>query len=366
MNWSTFFRSNLEPMKPYAPGLRGSEVREQTHRDEIIKISSNENPLPPFPRALEAGAKILQHLNRYPDGSSRDLRARLSEKYGVSTDNIIVGNGSNELLIQIAESCLVPGDEVVYCWPSFVVYRIGCQLMGATGVEVPLTEDGAFDLQGILDAITEKTKIVFICNPNNPTGNIVSKDEFARFMEQVPDHVLVCIDEAYAEFCTDENFESACSYFDGKRPLVVLRTFSKIYALAGARCGFALAPKEVVVALNKIREPFNTNTVAQAMAYYSLDDDAELQRRIHLNEEARTLFTDALDEMGVRYVPSHTNFVFVYLDDPQATFDALLAEGIIVRNFGTSNALRIGIGTRKDTERLGEVARELHAKGLFG
>lgn len=364
MNWQTFFRKNLEIMKPYAPGLRGSEVRKQTHCDDVLKISSNENPYPPFPRALEAGAKILCHLNRYPDGSSRDLKQRISEKYDVPTENIIVGNGSNELLIQIAESCLEPGDEVVYCWPSFIVYRIGCQLMGATPVELPLNNDGAFDLKAVLAAITQQTKIVFLCNPNNPTGNIYSKDEFDAFMNEVPDHVLICVDEAYAEYCLDEHFASAVSHFDGKRPLVILRTFSKIYSLAGGRVGFAIAPQELVEALDKIREPFNTNTVGQAMAYYSLDDEAELERRQQENADARTMFTRSLDEFGLKYVPSHTNFVFVYFDDPEAVFNALLEHGIIVRNFGGSKALRIGVGTLEDTSKVIGALRDLNARGL--
>ena len=365
MNWKTFFRTNLEIMHPYAPGLRGSEVREKTHCDDVLKISSNENPYPPFPRALEAGAQILQHLNRYPDGSSRDLRKRLSEKYNVSAENIIVGNGSNELLIQIAESCLVPGDEVVYCWPSFVVYRIGCQLMGATPIELPLDAQGSFDLDAVLTAITEKTKIIFLCNPNNPSGNIYTKDAFDAFMTQVPDHVLVCVDEAYAEYCTDERYESAIKHFDGKRPLVILRTFSKIYSLAGARVGFAFAPVELVEALDKIREPFNTNTVGQAMAYYSLDDDAELDRRIQENHQARTLFSQALISWGLNFVPSHTNFVFVYFKNPQEVFEALLEQGIIVRNFAHASALRIGIGTLEDTGRLIDAFEKLREQGII-
>lgn len=365
MNWNTFFRKNLEIMHPYAPGLRGSEVREKTHCDEVLKISSNENPYPPFPRALEAGAQILQHLNRYPDGSSRDLRKRLSEKYNVNSENIIVGNGSNELLVQIAESCLMPGDEVVYCWPSFIVYRIGCQLMGATPVELPLDEHGSFDLDAILGAITEKTKIVFLCNPNNPSGNIYNKQAFERFMNNVPEHVLVCVDEAYAEYCTDEDYESAMSHFDAKKSLVILRTFSKIYSLAGARVGFAIAPVEVVEALDKIREPFNTNTVAQAMAYYSLDDSAELDRRVKENEHARAMFAEALTSWGMDFVSSHTNFVFVYFKNPQEVFDALLAEGIIVRNFAHAGALRIGIGTAQDTKRLISAFEKLRQQGTI-
>lgn len=366
MNWKNFFRSNLTNMKPYAPGLRGSEVRAQVCCEEILKISSNENPYPPFPRAIEAGAKILEHLNRYPDGSSRDIRKRLSEMYGVAPEQIIMGNGSNELLIQIAESCLEPGDEVVYCWPSFVVYRIGCQLMGATPVELPLAEDGAFDLEAVANAVTDKTKIVFLCNPNNPSGNIFTAEQFSEFMANVPDHVLVCVDEAYAEYCLDERYASAMAHFDGKKPLVILRTFSKIYSLAGARVGFAIAPQEVVEALDKIREPFNTNTVAQAMAYYSLDDKQELKRRQEENAAARRLLCEALDECAVSYVTSHTNFVFAYFENPQNVFDELLKQGVIVRNFAPAGALRIGLGNLPETQHLVEVLQDLALRGVLG
>ena len=365
MNWKSFIRENIHPMSPYAPGLRGSEIKDRCSREEILKISSNENPYGPFPRAIEAGKKIIEHLNRYPDGSSRDIRKRLSGYYGIDYENIVVGNGSNELLVHIGEACLEPGDEVVYCWPSFVVYRMVCQFTGATAVEVGLNADGAFDLEALAAAVTDKTKIVFLCNPNNPTGGIYRKEDFERFLAAVSDDVLICIDEAYAEYCVDECYPNGLDYFDGERPIVVLRTFSKIYALAGARIGWAAAPSPLIEAINKIREPFNVNTVAQAMAYYSLDDEAELDRRMLENANQRGRLSSVFSELGLKFVESHANFIYVYFDDPDKVFDSLLRAGVIVRNFGAGGALRIGVGTSRDTSYLIEVFRTLSEEGII-
>lgn len=365
MDWHQFIRPHVHPMKPYAPGLRGSEVRSRTGRDEICKLSSNENPYGPFPRALVAGQKILAHLNRYPDGSARDLKSRLSHHLGVSTDNLIIGNGSNELLVHIAEACLAPGDEVVYGWPSFVVYPMICELTGATAVPVPLTGDQEFDLPAILSAITDATKIVFLCNPNNPTGTIYTKKQFDLFIDKVPDHVLVVLDEAYFEYCVDERYPNGLDYFDGDRPLVVLRTFSKIYSLAGIRCGYGVMPPALVQAIDKVREPFNVNTMAQAMAYYSLDDEAELSRRILENADQRARLCELFDSLGIGYAESHTNFIYISCANPADVFEALLSHGVIVRDFGNAPALRVGIGSPEDTNKTIAAFRNMASDGLF-
>lgn len=365
MNWDDFINDNVGPMTPYAPGLRGSQVAERLGVAEVSKLSSNENPYGPFPRALEAGHQILQHLNRYPDGSSRDLRGRLSEKLDVPVENVVVGNGSNELLVLLGQTCLKPGDEVVYGWPSFIVYPMVCQLMGATPVAVPLTQDHRFDLQAMAAAITPATKIVFICNPNNPTGTIVRKDEFEAFLEQVPAHVLVVIDEAYIEYCVDPAFPDGLQYFDGKRPIVVLRTFSKVYSLAGARCGYGVVPRPLAEALDKVREPFNVSTVAQAMAYYSLDDEVELHRRTSENEAHRDTLCACFDRLGIVYAQSHTNFIWTLVPRTGELFDFLLSRGIIVRDFGNAHALRVGIGNTRDTEQTVAAFEAAYEQGML-
>ena len=363
MDWNSFIKGYVHPMVPYAPGLRGSEVRERTGEELILKLSSNESSYPPFPRAIEAGSQVLQHLNRYPDGSVRDLKRALADKLEVETGQLVIGNGSNEILSRIAQACVGEGDEVIYCWPSFIVYRIACQLTGAAAVEVPLDADDRYDLNAILAAITPATKLIFLCNPNNPTGTIYSRDEFARFMDAVPDTVLVVADEAYFEFVDDETYPDALEWFDGERPLVVLRTFSKAYSLAGARVGYGIMPQPLVEALDKIREPFNVNTVAQAMAYYSLEDGGELARRTAENAEQRNRLCEALGRLGYPYAESQTNFVWVHTDQPAELFEALLAHGVIVRGFGPAPALRLGVGTPEETDRLIEVLDGLAGSG---
>jgi histidinol-phosphate aminotransferase len=223
------------------------------------------------------------------------------------------------------------------------------QLTGATAVKVPLASGQVHDLDAMLKAITERTRIVFLCNPNNPTGTIYERESFVRFMDSVPDHVLVVVDEAYFEYVTSERYPNALEWFDGVRPLGVLRTFSKIYSLAGLRVGYGVFPPAMVAAINKVREPFNVNTVAQVAAYYSLADEAEVERRRGENQEQKAYLYECFDRLGISYVPSEANFVYVLTEKPVEVFEALLSHGIIVRDFGTAPALRVGVGTPEDT-----------------
>jgi len=336
-------------MVAYAPGLRASEVRERCGCDVIHKLSSNENPMGPVPAAVEAMTALLPRLNLYPDGSARALKGALAGHLDVPVDNVVVGNGSNELLRLIAQAVLRPGDECVFAWPSFVVYPMVTQLMVATAIKVPLTSGQVHDLDAMLAAITDRTRLVFLCNPNNPTGTIYSAAQFGAFMEAVPDHVLVVVDEAYFEYVTSPEYPNALEWFDGVRPLCVLRTFSKIYSLAGLRVGYGALPSPMVSALDKIREPFNVSSMSQVAAYYSLKDAEEVSRRRMLNAEQRDVLCDALGRMGVKWFPSQANFVYVLTETPVELFNQLLAQGVIVRDFGTAPALRIGIGTAEDT-----------------
>lgn len=350
MDWSAFIRPELDGMQPYAPGLRASEVRGRSGRDHVLKLSSNESPYGPFPRALEAMAAVLPHLNRYSDGGSRALVERLSAHWGVDSAYITVTNGSNELLRLIGQAVLRPGDEVVYAWPSFVVYPLVTRMFGATAVPVPLTADARHDLPAMAAAITPRTRIVFLCNPNNPTGTIYTKAEFDAFLSQVPDDVLVVLDEAYFEFVDDDvDYPDGLGYFDGTRPIVVARTFSKIYSLAGARVGYGFLPSPLKTAVDAIREPFNVNTIAQIGACYSLDDQPEVLRRKHENREQKTYLYSCFDRLGIGYVPSQTNFVWFSTERPVEVFEELLREGVIARGFGPVNALRLGVGTPDDT-----------------
>jgi histidinol-phosphate aminotransferase len=350
-------------MQPYAPGLRASEVRERTGRDDVSKLSSNEYPLGPVPLALEAMAEVLPHLNRYPDGSARALKGALSAHWGADERFLAIGNGSNELLRLIAQAVLRPGDEVVYAWPSFVVYPLVARMFGAAAVPVPLTADARHDLPAMLAAVTARTRVMFLCNPNNPTGTVVTKTEFEPFLDELPPHVLLVADEAYFEFVDDAEFPDAMAYFDGQRPLVVARTFSKIYSLAGVRVGYAFMPELLLAAVEAIREPFNANTVGQIGAYYSLQDQPEVVRRKHVNREQKTYLYSCFDRLGISYVPSQTNFIWMRTDKPVEVFEELLREGVIVRGFGATPAIRLGVGTQEDTDRtveaLGSIVRRL-------
>jgi len=350
VDWDRLIREELAPMVPYAPGLRASEVRERCGCETIHKLSSNENPFGPVPVAVEAIKALLPRLNVYPDGSARALKGALASSLGVAVDNVVVGNGSNELLRLIAQAVLRPGDECVFAWPSFVVYPMVTQLMGATAIRVPLTDGQVHDLDAMLAAVTDRTRLLFLCNPNNPTGTIYSRESFRAFMDAVPDHVLVVVDEAYFEYVTSSDYSDALEWFDGVRPLCVLRTFSKIYSLAGLRVGYGVLPEAMVAAVNKIREPFNVSSVSQVAAYYSLQDAAEVERRREFNAVQRDALCAAFDRMGVRWFPSETNFVYILTETPVELFESLLTFGVIVRDFGTAPALRVGLGSAENTE----------------
>jgi histidinol-phosphate aminotransferase len=355
-------RPELEPMRPYSPGLRASEVRERSGKDVILKLSSNEHPCGPVPAAVAAMKAVSGHTNRYPDGSCRALKRRIGEHWGVEERFISVGSGSNELLRVLAQALLRPGDEVVFAWPSFIVYQMVCGLFDATAVKVPLDADQAHDIPAMLAAITDKTRIVFLCNPNNPTGTIYRQPDFDHYLAEVPDHVVTVVDEAYFEFVTDSAYPNGLKAFDGERPLVVARTFSKMYSLAGLRVGYAFAPEPLVEAMDKVREPFNVNMMAQIAAYYSLDDQDEVVRRRHENAAERVRLTKAFDRLGVRYAASQANFIYILTERPTDLFEALLSEGIIARDFGTSPALRLTLGTPEDNGIVIEAFEKVVAK----
>jgi len=344
-------REEIEGLVPYAPGLREEQVRERSGRDDICKLSSNESPYPPFPSAIEAMERELRDANRYPEGASLALRERLSAIHGVPVERIVVGSGSNEILRLIAQAVLRPGDEVVYPWPSFVVYPTVTQMFGATKVPVALVDGAHYDLDAILSAITGRTRLVFLCSPNNPTGTIYTREAFDAFLGRLPGHVLLVLDEAYFEFVTDDAYPDGLAYFDGERPIAVLRTFSKIYSLAGLRVGYGFVPEPLRHAIDCIREPFNVNSVGQAGALASLDCQAEVERRRQENQEQKTYLYSGFDRLGIEWVPSETNFVWVKTERPVEVFEGLLAEGVIVRPFGSTPALRVGVGTPEESRR---------------
>lgn len=361
-------RRGLGDIKPYEPGRPIELVEKELGITEAIKLASNESPYGPFPQVIEAMEESLRNVNRYPDSGSTFLKEKIADKLGVPASMVVIGQGSNELLRLLANVLLNPGDEVVMATPSFIVYPTVVKMMHAKCLEV-LLKDHRHDLDAMADAITGKTKIVFICNPNNPTATIVTKDEVNRFMGRIPENVVVVFDEAYFELVEDENYPNGMDYMNGKSPVVVLRTFSKVHGLAGLRIGYGIAPEFLVKAIDKVREPFNVTSVAQAGAIQSLNCTAEIEERSRLNSEGLSYLCKEFDKLGIKYIPSHANFVLVDIgmNDREAS-NMLMKKGVIVRSgdiFGYPNWLRVTVGTPAENTRFVEELRIILAQYTF-
>ncbi len=345
---------HITDLVAYEPGKPVEELAREMGLDpsQIVKLASNENPLGPSPLALAAMREALGRAHFYPDGGGWALRGAIAEKLGLVRGNVILGNGSNEIIEFIGHAFLRPGDEVVTSRHAFAVYSLMAQLFGATTVEVP--DPGfAHDLDAMLAAITPKTREVFIANPNNPTGTLLGQNALDRFMNRVPDHVLVIFDEAYHEFL--DNPPDVLPYVRAGRNVVVMRTFSKIQGLANLRIGYAVAPENIASVLQKTRQPFNANGIAQAGALAGLSDSAHMLRTRELTREGRNFLESEFAAMGLEYVPSAANFVLVRVGDGDAIFQALLRRGLIVRamrSYKLPEWIRISIGTMDQNQRL--------------
>jgi histidinol-phosphate aminotransferase len=345
----------LDCLKPYVPGKPIEEVKREYGLDDVIKLASNENPLGTSPKAIAAMEAALTGVNVYPDGQSYELRQALARRFDVSMDYVTAGNGADGLILGICMAFLEEESEVVVSVSSFPVYDIYTHIMRAELVKTPLKEHG-LDLEAMADAINERTRVVFVCNPNNPTGTIVSADEVDRFMERVPDHVLVVFDEAYYEFVDSDTYSETIHYVrDGRRNVLILRTFSKVYGLAGIRLGYGIGHPDVLACLHQVKEPFAVNLLAQAAGLAALEDTAFLEQTVARNREERHFLYEALTRMGLSYVPSHTNFVSVEIG-PQAgdVIQGLLEMGVIVRPcvaYDLPDFARVTIGDRAQNER---------------
>ncbi|MBA3716647.1 MAG: histidinol-phosphate transaminase [Actinobacteria bacterium] len=348
-------RRALEGVRAYEPGKPVEEVQRELGLGRVVKLASNEGPFPPFPAALEAIERTARDLNRYPDGGSYLLRSALAERQGVPFQELVVGSGADALIDCISQATLDPGDEIVCGWPSFASYVIDALKMGAVPKTVPLT-DNRYDMDAILDAIGPKTKLVFICNPNNPTGTMNTKAELDSYFERVPGHVLTVLDQAYFEYMEEPDYPDGIEeYAKAGQPVLVLRTFSKIYGLAGLRVGYGVAPAEIVTAIAKVRRAFDVNQQAQAAALASLDSPEELIRRRAVNAEGREQLEQILRDHGFEpATPAVTNFLFFEVgDDSKPLFKQLLAEGVIVRPmgaFGAPGGIRVTVGTPEENE----------------
>ncbi|MDI6816737.1 MAG: histidinol-phosphate transaminase [Actinomycetota bacterium] len=347
-------RRGLEGLIPYEPGRPISVVEKELGIEEAIKLASNESPYQPFPQVTGAMQKAVFEVNRYPDGGCTFLREKLADRLGVTPSMIMVGSGSNELLRLLANVLLNPEDEAVMANPSFIVYPTVVKLMNAKAVEVPL-KGYHHDLDAMAGAINERTKMVFICNPNNPTGTMMTRGEVEAFLAKIPTDVVVVLDEAYFELVRDNNYPNGMDYIAGERPVVVFRTFSKVYGLAGCRIGYGIAPEFIIQAINKVREPFNVNTIAQVGAFVSLDCIAEVEERSLLNDEGLTYLYKEFARLSLDYVPSHANFVLLDVGvDGRALSNELMKRGVIVRSgdiFGYPQHLRVSVGTPGENAR---------------
>ncbi len=343
----------IRALKPYHPGKPIEEVkRELGLRGEIVKLASNENPLGPSPAAIAALAEVLPRMALYPDGACHDLRAAVAAKLGVSGEQLVFGNGSDEVIHLLGLTFLQPGDEVVVGDPTFVLYEAAATLAGAATVAVPLTRpEFAHDTVAMADAFTDRTRLVFIANPHNPTGTIVGKRQIDALLDKLPSRAILVLDEAYGEYVYGEvpEFPSALDYIKAGAPVIGLRTFSKMYGLAGLRVGYGVGSPEMIRLLNQPRSPFNTNLAAQVAATAAVNDDSFVAATKETNARGLKTLSDAFDRLGLSYIPSYANFIMVDVQRPcRAVFDALLRQGVIVRTgdvFGLPTYLRVTIGT---------------------
>jgi histidinol-phosphate aminotransferase len=344
-------------IQPYVPGKPVEELERELGITGSIKLASNENPVGPSPRAIEAIKDLGGNLNRYPDGSGYYLRNALAERLSVAQENIILGNGSNELLDVVVRTFMRPGDDAVMAHPSFVVYYLAVQALGARSIQVPL-KNFTHDLKAMADAVTTKTRIVFIANPNNPTGTMNNKKDFDRLMERLPDGVLVVMDEAYYEYVADPEYADSMKWFRQGKDILILRTFSKIYGLAGLRIGYGIARSGIISEMNKLRPPFNTNTPAQAAALGALSDAGHVERSREVNAEGKGYLYRELERLGRKYVPTEANFIYMPVEDSAALYSGLLRLGVIVRPMGPA-AIRVTIGLPQENRRFIEALEQI-------
>ena len=345
----------VRAIAPYPPGKPISELAREMGLNpaDIVKLASNENPLGPSPKALAAIQACLPDLARYPDGNGFALKSALCAKYGVKPEQVVLGNGSNDVLEFAARAFLAPGLSAVYSQHAFAVYPLVVQAVGARGIEVP-AQDFGNDPQAMLGAMDETTRLVFLANPNNPTGTLLKPAVLLRFIEQVPSQVLIVLDEAYYEYLAPEVAPDSVSWLQRFPNLLIARTFSKAYGLAGLRVGFALAHPAVAAMLNRVRQPFNVSSVAQAAALAALNDTAHLQRSIALNTAGMQQIIAGLSQLKLDYIPSFGNFLSFRIGNATAMYQRLLKRGVIVRpvaNYGMPDYLRVSIGLEAENQK---------------
>jgi len=328
-----------------------------------IKMASNENPLGPSSKAIIAIKKCLNHIYRYPDANAQLLKFHLAQKLGISEDSILIANGSNEVIELTLKLFLRCKQEVIIPEPTFSLYAKFTQALDGIPVRVPLKSDFCINLEAIRDNITSQTRIIFINNPNNPTGTIIKKRELEKFLKLLPENIIVVLDEAYGEFVEDPEFPQGKDYLLNPPPWVItLRTFSKVYGLAGLRIGYGLASPEIISYLNRVRQPFNVNILAQAAAVAALADQEHFEKTLQVVSEGRRYLSEQFNQLGIKYIPSHSNFIMFYLGkNCLQIYEGLLERGVIVRpltSFGFPEYLRVSIGTFDENKRFIQSLKE--------
>ncbi|RKQ33276.1 histidinol-phosphate transaminase [Oceanobacillus halophilus] len=356
-------RKVLDRIKPYSPGKPIWELQKELGLEKVIKLASNENPLGPSPKGVQAISAGLAELNRYPDADTAALKVAIAEKIDMKKEQIIVTNGADELITLMSEAFLEEGDEIVVPYPSFSEYDFGADLMGATVVQVPFDEGFQFNVDKMINAITDKTKLLYICSPNNPTGTYLAKSDFEALLDAVPERVLVVFDGAYSHYATADDYTNGMDYIKAGKNVLVLQTFSKVYGLAGLRVGFGVAPESIIQTILKVKEPFNVNSLAQAAAKAAISDDEHVEASIESNEAGAKELYQAFTDLGLDYVETTSNFILLQLGpDAEKLYHDLLSKGVIVRYgkiWGLPEYVRVTIGTKEENEFFINVLKEV-------
>ena len=364
MSIRSIVKPHIRELAPYEPGKPIEELERELGIEGAVKLASNESPIGPSAKAVAALHGALESVNRYPDGASFSLRSALAARLSVGEDQLIFGCGADELLELVAKTFLGEGDEAVFAWPSFAMYPIVTKGMGATPVTVPLGDDLAHDLPAMRAAITERTRVVIVCNPNNPTGTSVGAAAFDAFLASLPEDVLLVVDEAYQEYARRSDFPDALAGVERRPGTLVMRTFSKIYGLAGLRIGYGIGDAELVGYLQRARHPFNVNRLAEVAALAALEDEEHAERSRRVNAEGIAYLSRELEGLGIPVWPTDANFVLAKIG--AGMDDRLLREGVIVRpltGFGMPEHVRISIGLPEENERLVKALRRLREAG---
>ncbi len=345
---------NILKVAPYVPGKPIEEVKRELGLKNVVKLASNENPFGPSAKVLKAIAAESKNLNRYPDGQCFYLRRELAKRLKINPAQLIFGNGSDEIIVMAIRAFVLPDEEVIIARPSFLIYEIAAQAAGAQIVDVPL-KNFRYDLEGMKERITPKTKIIFIGNPDNPAGTYVGKNALLNFLNTIRRDILVFIDEAYYEFVRGKDYPQTVPLLKDFKNLIITRTFSKLFGLAGLRIGYGMADSEIIDCLNRVREPFNVNSLAQAAALACLKDGAYYKRIAKSVDEQKEFLYKQLSRMGLSVQPSSTNFILIDVKEPASMVaQALLKKGIIVRDmspWGMERIIRVTVGTKAENQR---------------